>query len=125
MRSYGLAMRGQIMKKGILERRRAREDDYDMIRRNEILTRSLPGLRLQIRRLPPQTPPPYTALAVYYTLAKSKPCGGRTQYIVGPAALIETGKSQVCPAQDTGLPSVWPFSASCTMFIMETQKSQK
>ena len=64
MRYYCLAMRGQIVKKGILERRRAREDDYDMIRRNEILTRSLPGLRLQIRRLPPQTPPPYTALAL-------------------------------------------------------------
>ena len=116
------------MKKGILERRRAREDDYDTIRRNEILTRSLPGLRLQIRRLPPQTPPPYTALAVHWqciTLAKSKPSGGWTQYIVGPAALIETGKSQVCPAQESGLPSVWPFSASCTRFIMEPQKSQK
>ena len=69
-RSNCLVIRGQIFfreKKGVLERKRAREDDYDMIRRNEILTRSLPGLRLQIRRLPPQTPPPYTALA------KSKP----------------------------------------------------
>ena len=121
-RSNCLVIRGQIFfreKKGVLERKRAREDDYDMIRRNEILTRSLPGLRLQIRRLPPQTPPPYTALA------KSKRSGGWTQYIVGPAALIETGKSQVCPAQDAGLPSVRPFSAPCTMFIMETQKSQK